>query len=117
MLSGPENANNHFIKTLRQSGYRQGQEIEIDKGSNYFKNGKCIIKTFAGEELIVKGKDNKCFGVTSVRATFLDERTIHVNSSHRHWRKVRDIFSYIGLLFIALYWVRYLKLTLFSKNI
>jgi hypothetical protein len=117
MISGPENANNHFIKTLRQLEYRQGRVIEIDRGSNYFKNENCIIKTFAGEELFIKGKDNKCFGVTSVRATFLDERTIHINNSHRHWGRLRDIFSYVGLFFIALYWVRHLKLTFSSKNI
>ena len=117
MLSGPENANNHYIKTLRHFEYRQGREVEIDRGLSYSKNGVCIFQTFTGEELIVKGQDNKCSGFTSVRATFLNQRTIHVNNSHQHWGKLRDIFSYIGLLFIALYWIRCLKLNLSTKNI
>jgi hypothetical protein len=117
ILSAPENANNHFIKTLRQSGNRQGKLVEIDRGISYLKNGNCMIKTFAGEELFVKGQDNNCSGRNSVRATFINQKTIRLVNKHRHWGNLRDIFSYIGLLFIALYWIRYLKMVFFSKNI
>ncbi len=117
MLSGPENANNHYIKTLRHPESRQGREVEIDRGFSYLKNGVCIFKTFAKEELMVKNKIDNCSGITSVRATFFNQKTIHVINRHRHWGRLRDIFSYIGLLFIALYWIRCLKSANSSKNI
>lgn len=117
ILSGPEKANNHSIKTLRQSGNRQGQEIEIDRGISYFKDENCVIKTFAKEELIIKGSDNNCSGFNSVRATFLNKEAVQIVDIHRHWGRLRDIFSYFGLFFIAFYWIRYLKLTFSSKNI
>jgi len=117
MLSGPENANNHYIKTLRQLESRQGREVEIDRGLSYLKNGVCNFRTFAKEELLAKGKIDDCSGITSVRATFFNQNTIHVIDKHRHWGKLRDIFSYIGLLFIVLFWIRFLRSAYPSKQL
>jgi hypothetical protein len=109
-ISKPEDANNKFIKTLREVKFRQGRELEVDRRPVYRKNGKCVLKTFAGEELFVEGMEIDCFGRVSVRAVFLDQKTINVVDMYRHWGIFRDLLSYFGLFFIGHFWLRCLKL-------
>ena len=117
LISKPAGANNQFIKTLRDFEFRQGRELEIDRRPIYRKNGKCVLKTFADEELFVKSAVKDCYGIVSVRAVFLDQKRIHIVEMYRHWGKFRDILSYLGLLFIGYYWLRCLKMKLIDNSI
>ena len=104
-----QEADNHFIKTLREVEYRQGRLVEMDRRPIYPKNGKCVLKTPAKEELILKGLEKECHGLVSIRAKFINKKTIHAIEIHRHWGKFRDILSYIGLSFVGFFWLRCLK--------
>ena len=106
LISMPEEANNHFIKTLRETEFRQGRLVEIDRRPIYHKNGNCILNTLAKEELILRGLEKGCDGLVSVRAKFINQKTIHATEIHRHWGRFRDLLSYIGLSFVGFYWLR-----------
>jgi hypothetical protein len=116
LISKSEEANNQFIKTLREFELRPNRGLEIDRRPIYSKNGSCVLKTFAGEELFIKGIEKNCNGLVSVRAIFSDQNTIHVVEMHRHWGRFRDMLSYLGLLLIGFYWFRCLKMMFISNS-
>ena len=116
LISKPAAANNQFINTLRDVEFRQGRELEVDRRPIYRKDGKCVLKTLADEELFVKKVDKDCHGIVSVKAVFLDQKTIHIVEMYRHWGIFRDILSYLGLLFIGFYWLRCLKMKLVDNS-
>ena len=119
LISQAEEANDHFVKTLREVEFRRGRQVEMDRRPVYRKNGNCNLKSPANEELILKGADKECHGLVSVRGKFLDEKTISIVEMHRHWGRFRDILSYIGILFVGYYWLICLKMKFscyFSRN-
>ena len=109
LLEQPEAANNHFTKTLKEVELRQDRYLEFDRRPIYEKNKNCTIRSFANEEIVVRGVRNECKGNVSVRGVFIDRKTIEVIEIHRHWGIIRDVFSYLGLLLIGYYWLRCLK--------
>lgn len=105
LLEGPESANNHFVKTLRARQDRPGRYIEVDRENFHYRASGSTLRTFAGEELTVRGIEIERSIPISVRATFIAENEIFVQEYHVHSRLFRDGASYLGLTLIAALWV------------
>ena len=105
ILNQPFDANNHFVKALRNVKERPGKYFEIDRGAYRFENGTRMINTFTGEDIKLKGIDLKSKETLSIRAKFIDEHTAEVIEYHVHSPFFRDGTSYLGLLFVLIFWI------------
>jgi hypothetical protein len=104
LLEQPLEANNHYVKTLRNISERPGKYFEIDRRSYRYENGIGIINTFADEDIILKNIDLETAEVISVKAKFIDEKTAYVLDYNVHSAAFRDGSSYAGLLMILIFW-------------
>ncbi|MFX0201795.1 MAG: hypothetical protein ACFFCW_37270 [Candidatus Hodarchaeota archaeon] len=116
LLSGPEAADNFSVRTLRQIENRAGRDVEIDRRPYSIEDGNEVIVTYAKEKLKVEGDKTNSSGIISVRATFLDQKTIQIHEMHFHWVYFRDAASYLGLLMVGLYWMRTFRIVLLKKR-
>ena len=108
-MSSPEAADNHSIKTLRETENRPGRMLTLDR-TRYSQGPEGdILYTFTGEPLAVAGPSLGRSGVVSVRARFLDTRRVQILEIHWHWPFARDIAVSIGLALILLHWGRALR--------
>ncbi len=92
-----EQADSHFIQTLRQKDERAGKYIELDRLP--YKGSSGTIRTFAGEPLTLVGLDEATANsdkILSVQGIFTDISTIRVSNSHIH-SGLRDYASILGL--------------------
>jgi hypothetical protein len=105
LLAGPEAANNHFVDTLRSHVSRPGRVVEFDRAYYLNQEHGGLIQTFAGEELRVEGISPAQPGLVSLRGRFANEKTVRVDEVHYHSRWFRDLASYVGLGFVALWWI------------
>jgi hypothetical protein len=104
LLSGPQQADNHYVKTLSHP-VRAGRYVEFDRNDySPAGNGTGRLRTFAGEELTLKGNLPDEPATLSLQGRFLTETTIEVQDYHVHSRTFRDGASYLGLLLIPLLW-------------
>jgi len=99
-LDNAEEADNHFVKTLRDYDHRIGNYFEIDRG-NFMNDSKGdrLITPFH-EELKVLNLDLPKSETISIRAKFITRDEIQILDYHIHSN--RDIYSYIGLLLILI---------------
>ncbi|GBD89733.1 hypothetical protein BMS3Abin04_00441 [bacterium BMS3Abin04] len=105
MLQSPQNADNHFVKTLREYHNRSGKHIEFDRRTVFSKNGNLYVKTFANENIKIIGKNLPSSGTVSIKGMFIDNTTIQVTQFHVHSVLFRDGASYLGLFIILIIWV------------
>ncbi len=98
-----EEADNHFVKTLRNDKQRIGKYFEIDRG-NYVDDSKGdrFITPF-NEELKIKNVNLTSSEIMSIRAKFNSRDEIQILDYHIHSN--RDIFSYIGLGLVLLLFI------------
>ena len=106
LRSGPYAMDNHSVKTLQERELRTGRLAEFDR--NFYRKYPQgdSLRTFAGEELHITGKNNAHSGLVSVRATFVDPTTIYIEALHVHWGASRDLASYLGIILLAGLWCR-----------
>lgn len=97
LLDGPEEADNHFVKTLRTRSDRLGKHIELDRNCYLHHQSGGIIRTFTGEELSADGMRLDSSAPVSVRGTFVTGNQIRVSQYHVHSKWFRDASSYLGL--------------------
>jgi hypothetical protein len=109
-LTGPENANNHFIMTLKDQEHRVGQYIEIDRAGYLTKNEEGFVKPFSGELIKVKGILKEHSGEISIKGRFISNDFIDISEYHFHNTIFRDWASYIGLALVIIYLIRTSKL-------
>jgi len=103
LIGGPEELDNHFVKTLRDRHERTGSYIEIDRNHYVHTPGGGVMRTFAGEELNVEGVELDRSALLSIRGTFIAEDRVRVEEYHVHsW--IRDGASYLGVLVFSLLW-------------
>ncbi len=114
LLQGPQNADNHFVQTLRNYQSRSGKHIEFDRRTIFSKDGNLFLKTFANEKIRIIGKDLPSSGTVSIKGKFIDNNTIQVSQFHIHSVIFRDGASYLGLFIILLIWV--ISFAKFSKR-
>jgi len=100
LLNSAEEANNHYVNTLRDREYRMGNYFEVDRGFySDSPKGDEFITPF-NEKLKVKNLDLKTSETMSIRAKFISKDEIQIIDYHIHSN--RDIFSYAGLLIIII---------------
>jgi hypothetical protein len=104
MMSGPEDADNHFVKTLRAFDNRKGRYIELDRAEYEVKKGKGILTTFTGEKIALEALERDEPTSISIKGTFTANDRIKVFHRHAHSGKRRDLASYIGLVMVLFYW-------------
>jgi hypothetical protein len=103
-LSAVEDADNHFVKTLRNIESREGKYIEVDRAGYITENEKNKIRTFAGEKIEIEGIEQSDTNFVSVQGTFILDDQIRVSNYHTHYIIFRDFASYAGLFLVAVYW-------------
>jgi len=116
LKSGPELADNHSIITLREVNARTGRHVEFDRKLYLHHANGDVIRAFAKEELVVTGMTSKRTGVVSVRAKFLDEKSIVIQELHEHSAWSRDYPSYLGLSLILLVWTSSIRRSLTGRE-
>ena len=99
-MNNAEEANNHFVKTLRKYDNRPGKYFEIDRGK-YIDNPKGDrLATSFNEELKVVNLNLSKSEIMSIRGKFISKNEIQILEYHVHSN--RDLFTYIALLIIFL---------------
>ncbi len=106
LLAGPESANNHFVRTLRDTQERPGSPVELDRARARRQRGELWLELWTGEELRAVDASALPEGTVSLRGRFRDARSLVVESHHAHWSAARDWASYVGLAFVAAFWLR-----------
>jgi hypothetical protein len=94
------------VKTLQERELRTGRPVEFDRKFYYKHPTGDRLHIFSDEELQVTGTPSQHAGLVSVRATFVDPTTIHIEELHVHWGASRDLASYLGLGLLAGVWLR-----------
>ena len=106
LLRGPEAADNHSVRTLRDTAARRGREVAFDRAPLVRGEHGDEIVTLSGERIALVGADVPAGERVSLRGTFVDAGTISVAAQHTHvgWR--RDLATYAGLALVAALWIR-----------
>ena len=104
-LTGPENQDNHFVRTLRATELREGRAIELDRAEYFVEGGREYVRTYTGEKLAVIGQTLGHSGTVSVRGTFVDAQTIRIHERHEHSGAWRDWASILGLTLLLGLWM------------
>ena len=99
-----ENANNHFIKTLRNVDERQGKYVEFDRKKIRFNKytSHYEIQTFDKSYISLVGLKKTNANKISIRGIFIDNKTIKVKEYHENIVWFRDGASYVGISLILL---------------
>jgi len=105
MIEGPASADNHSVRTLREHQERPGKPVEFDRNPYRAEHGGSL-RTFAGEELQVDGWSGES-ALLSARGVFVDASRVELREVHVHWPWYRDLGSYVGLLAVACFWIRW----------
>lgn len=105
-MHGPEEQDNHSVKTLRNIADRAGQIVYLDRSGYTKKSSENMVRTFAGEELRITAELPNSSGTVSIYGTFVTPQTIEVHNLHYHNSWIRDSASYVGLLLFAAIWIR-----------
>lgn len=99
-MQNAEDADNHFVKTLRNSNEREAKYFEIDRGKYVdSKDGDTFLTPF-DETLLVKNMDLNRSEILSIRAKFISKNEIQIIEYHIHGN--RDMYSYAGLFLILI---------------
>ena len=104
-MSSAENADNHFVKTLRNYENRTGKHIEFDRRKVFNDSGNIYIETFADENIKLDTDSRLSDGTYSIKGYFENPGTIRVTEFHKHNPLFRDGASYLGLLLVVLVWI------------
>jgi hypothetical protein len=98
-LDAAEAAGAHHIDVLRPPAPRAGKAVALyGVALREDASGARSVRTFAGEALRVEGLAAAAEpGVVSLRGRFVDEQTVRVEALHRHWPRIREAASLLGL--------------------
>jgi hypothetical protein len=102
VVSGPFQADNHYLRTLSNRAERVGKYVEIDRSR--YRDSDNTVRIFSGERLKVVGTMPEQDGVISVRGRFVSAATIHISSFHVH-SGMRDVSSTVALTGVLLVWL------------
>ncbi len=102
LFSGPEQADNHYVATLRQAAERPGRPVAFDR-CQYHPDTQ-TIRIFTGEMIKVTGFKYPHSTTISIRGQFVTRNRVQVSDFHIH-RPFRDTSSLLGLALIAILWL------------
>ncbi len=105
LLDGPAQRDNHSVTTLRQREQRTGKDVAFDR-ELYFARGEAeVLRTWAGEDLVVTGKRLGHSGRVSVKGTFVEPATLRIHQLREHRLWERKAASMLGLALLAALWL------------
>lgn len=98
-VDAAEAAGAHHIDVLRPPAPRVGRAVALHRVPlRLSAGGVRSVRTFAGEAIRVEGLAAAAEpGVVSLRGRFADAETLHVDALHRHWPRIRESASLLGL--------------------
>lgn len=100
LMENAETANNHYIKTLRETDGRTGNYFEVDRGNLIDQDSNDYFITNFDEELKVSNLNLHSVEKMSIKAKFLSNSEIEIIEYHIHDN--RDIYSYLGLSLLTI---------------
>ena len=104
LMSGPEEANNHFVKTLRHRHDWPGRHIALDRVSYSRLPSGNVIQSFIREPLYVEDLVVDPPATVSLRGFFISENRIQVQEYRLHPGRLRDYATYLGLALVVFLW-------------
>jgi hypothetical protein len=105
LIDGPEEADNHYLKTIRLPENRPGKYVEFDRVRYSNKPNGDFLQSSTSEGLRVQGLKLCGPATVSVRGVFINENEILVSEYHVHFNWFRDTASYLGLALIIFIWI------------
>lgn len=111
-LQGPAAKDYLSVETLREFEDRPGKDVDLDRRPYTKGSTGDTVRTFAGEEVRVVGKQSTTSGAVSIRGVFMDSKTITAHDLHEAKGWLRDGASFIGLTISMIVWV----LALFGRD-
>lgn len=99
-------SDSHSIRTLREVDRREGRRVAFDQVEYRPRPGGGVVTSFAGETLRVRGNVPASPSLISLRGRFVDEETVRARRVFVHRRGFRDAASVLGLVLLALVWLR-----------
>lgn len=104
LLDGPAAHDNHSVTTLRSRDERIGKSVAFDRERYIVRAEEEVVRTWAGEELVVQGKRLGQSGRVSLKGTFADPQTIVIHEIRAHTLWGRKATSMMGLALLAGMW-------------
>ena len=68
-MSGPQAADNHYVKALRMASERAGRTVEIDRPTYRKQPHGSTLRIFTGEAFDVRGREPPSSGTLSVQVS------------------------------------------------
>jgi hypothetical protein len=102
-------ANNHCVATLRpdRAAKRPGEPVELDRiPFKASREGGGDLVIFGGERIRAENFDPGRDAKVSIQGRFTDIDRIRVHNSHIHHSWLREVYTYVGLVFILLVWLQ-----------
>jgi hypothetical protein len=103
LLNGPAEKDAHYVSTLRGED-RHDKYIEFDRAKFIASKERSIVKPFTGNEFTINNLPEQGEKTISIRGQFISDNSLTVTDYHIHSR-FRDFASYIGLMFVAGFWM------------
>jgi hypothetical protein len=103
LMAGPEAADNHSVRTLRERSLRPGRAVAFDRNDYLHTPAGDFLVSLGGERLRVVGARHAHPGTVSARARFADEDSIEILELHEHRGWSRDLGSVAGIALIGAY--------------
>ncbi len=109
-----EQADNHFISTLRNENSRVGSYVEMDRKKVVLreKTNSYWIESFDKSLIELNNIEELKSDRISIKGKFISNNEIYVEDYQENWSLFRDGASYVGLFLILLSWIIYLKIKL-----
>ena len=107
LVEGARRADCYYVATLLAHSERPGKRVAFDRAVYTPSPAPGRIRTFAGESIEVEGMALPRPAVVSLRGVFRTPEQIEVDAYHVHRSRLRDLASYLGLILVALAWLRY----------
>ena len=105
LMSGAEEADNHFVQTLRNTETRVGRAVEFDRVPYLKKKSGDVIQTMSKEYLKVVTNPLPHSALVSIRGRFASPDSLEVLDLHVHSSWFRDAASVLGLGILGIFCV------------
>ncbi len=104
LIDGPYNADNHFVKTLKERHSRVGQPIEFDRISYIHHSSGDVVRPFDEKEFKVAVPLFEHSTTISGRGTISAPNEVTFIRIHQHPWGLRNASTVLGIIFISTMW-------------
>ena len=106
LMNGPFDADNHSVRTLRETDQRIGRSVRLDRQAYFTAEEGHYLVTYAGEKIRLDGPSLAHAGRASIEGVFVTADLIRVTNIHQNQTVFRDYASIVGLLVLLAVWIR-----------